>query len=288
MAGLKIYIHPLFYIFGLYFALSGKVFSFLICTITAIVHEMGHSYVSEELGYKLKRVVLMPYGAVISGDLSGLKYRDEIRIALAGPLLNLGIGLFFTALWWLVPEIYPYTESVVYSNVSIALINFIPAYPLDGGRILLSTLSLYVCRKTAIKAVKITGIIFTAILLCLFVISCFYAVNFTFLFFASFVFAGLIDKNGENTYIRIYSNLYESSLKRGCEVKKLALLKTTPVKRITKLIDSDCLYEIEVMTGGAKTIKTMSVSDVANMLEKASPYDCLGDYLNVCSNVAEK
>lgn len=280
MANLKIYIHPLFYIFGLYFALTGKVFSFLIYTITAIIHETGHSYVSEELGYRLKRIVLMPYGAVISGDIKGLKYRDEIRIALAGPLLNLGIGLFFTALWWLVPEIYPYTESVVYANVSLALINFIPAYPLDGGRILLSTLSLYVRRKIAINVVKITGMLFTFLLLGLFVVSCIYSVNFTFLFFATFIFAGLIDKNGENTYIRIYSNLYESSLKRGCEVKKLALLKDTPIKRITKLIDSDCLYEIEVLTNEAKRIKTLSVSEVAELLEKASPYGCLSDYLS--------
>lgn len=280
MANLKIRIHPLFYIFGLYFALTGKVFSFIIYTITAIVHELGHSYVSEELGYKLKQIVLMPYGAVISGDLRGLKYRDEVRIAFAGPLLNLGIGLFFTALWWLVPEIYPYTESVVYANVSLALINFIPAYPLDGGRILLSTLSLYVRRKTAIKVVKITGMFFTVLLLGLFVVSCIYSVNFTFLFFAAFIFAGLIDKNGENTYIRIYSNLYESSLKRGCEVKKLALLKETPIKRITKLIDSDCLYEIEVLTDDAKRIKTLSVSEVATVMENASPYDRLGDYLS--------
>lgn len=280
MAGLKISIHPLFFIFGLYFAVTGKVFSFLICTFTAILHELGHSYVSEELGYKLKRIVLMPYGAVISGDLRGLKYRDEIRIALAGPLLNLCIGLFFMALWWLVPEIYPFTESVVYSNISLALINLIPAYPLDGGRILLSTLSLYVSRKTAIKVVKITGGVFTAALFALFIISVFFRLNLTLLFFALFILTGLINRDEKNSYMRIYSNIYESSLKRGCEVKKLALLKSTPIKRVMKLLDGDSLYEIDVLFGSAEEVKLLSVTEVMDMLENASPYSSVGEYLD--------
>ena len=112
---LKLTIHPLFFISGIYFAIIGKVYSFLIYTITALIHEFGHYVKAEKLGYMLKKVQLMPYGAVISGDLSGLKIRDEILIALFGPLVNFCVGVGFLALWWCLPTTYPFTEEIVFT-----------------------------------------------------------------------------------------------------------------------------------------------------------------------------
>ena len=100
MAGLKFSIHPLFLAFGIYFAFTGKVFSFIIYTLSAVIHEVGHYNQSEKLGYGLKKIVLMPYGALIQGDLDGVRYKDECKIALAGPLYNFLIAIFFIAFWW--------------------------------------------------------------------------------------------------------------------------------------------------------------------------------------------
>ena len=108
MGRIKFTVHPLFVIFGLYFAVKGKVFSFLIFTISALIHELGHAITADRLGYRLKRVVLMPYGAVIKGDNVEMDYRDEIKIALSGPLLSLMIAGLFVSLWWLVPTAYPW------------------------------------------------------------------------------------------------------------------------------------------------------------------------------------
>ena len=68
MGGVTLKIHPLFYLFGLYYALTGRIFIFIVYTIVALVHELGHSFVAERLGYRLKSIVLMPYGAVIGGE----------------------------------------------------------------------------------------------------------------------------------------------------------------------------------------------------------------------------
>lgn len=93
MAKLKITIHPLFFVFGLYFAFTGKVYSFLLSVLCALIHEFGHFLASERYGYKLSRIVLMPYGAVISGDdFSPFRYSDEIMISLAGTDVKLKIG----------------------------------------------------------------------------------------------------------------------------------------------------------------------------------------------------
>ena len=169
MGKLKVTIHPLFFIFGLYFAFLGKVFSFLVFTITAVIHEFGHAFVSDRLGYTLNRVVLMPYGALISGDIENISYIDELKVALGGPLINAVIGVFFVACWWFFPETYAYTDTAVFACFSLAVINLIPAYPLDGGRMLLATLSLIINRKTALKITKWIGIILSVILLGLFV-----------------------------------------------------------------------------------------------------------------------
>ena len=142
MGRVKVIIHPLFFVFGLYFAFLGKVFSFIIFTLTAVIHELGHAFVADRLGYTLNRIVLMPYGALISGDVENLSYKDECLVALGGPMLNAIIGVVFVAVWWFFPETYAYTDTAVIACFSLAVINLIPAYPLDGGRLLLATLSL--------------------------------------------------------------------------------------------------------------------------------------------------
>ena len=143
MGKLKIKVHPLFIIFGIYFAFTGKVFSFLIFTFSALIHELGHSLKAQKVGYRLINVTLMPFGAVIKGDISGMNYKDEIAVSLAGPLVNLVVGVVLVALWWVFPESYPYTELAVVASFAICFINLIPAFPLDGGRVLLCTLSLF-------------------------------------------------------------------------------------------------------------------------------------------------
>jgi len=273
MGKLKITVHPLFFIFGLYFALTGKVFSFLVFTFCAVIHELGHSFASEKLGYKLNKITLMPYGAVISGDLTGLSYKDECRIAFAGPLVNLLIATLFLALWWIVPDIYPYTDLIVMANLSLAMINFIPAYPLDGGRLLLATLSIYMRREKAMFAVKCTGTAFSVVLLGLFIYTIFTGVNFSILFFALFMFFGVFCIGKENKYVKIFDGISTATLDKGAEIRTLAVSDSATVKTVYSRIDGNCLYEITVYGGGGKIIKKLSPFDVANLLNEKSLYD---------------
>ena len=192
MGCIKLKIHPLFYLLGLYYALTNKLLLFVVCTLTAVIHELGHSLVAGDRGYRLNKITLMPFGAVVSGESSELNFKDELIIAFAGPITNLLVAIFFIAFWWIFPESYPYTELAVSANLSMALINCIPAYPLDGGRILSAFLSIKGGRKRAIFICKLLGIIFSIILLCLFILSIFNSVNISILFFALFIFFGAI------------------------------------------------------------------------------------------------
>ena len=120
-------IHPLFLLFGVFYALTGRFFLFLTYTLTAVMHEFAHAAAAARVGYRLRRIVLMPYGAIIRGDLEGISFKDEIFVALAGPLANAAAALGFIALWWLFPDAYPYTDTAAFASLGIAAVNVQPA-----------------------------------------------------------------------------------------------------------------------------------------------------------------
>ncbi|PWM73361.1 MAG: hypothetical protein DBX59_05200 [Bacillota bacterium] len=276
MGSLKLKIHPLFWLFGVYYALTGKVMMFIICTTVALLHELGHSFSAERLGYRLKSITLMPYGAVVSGEDSGLKAKDEIRIALAGPLTNLAIGTVFVAAWWLFPETYAFTDSAAFSSFSIAAINLLPAFPLDGGRVLLAALSQRVARDKALKICKIVSVAIAAAVLGLFIVSLFSAPNFSILFFAAFIVFGALSKKGENVYVRLFAGASAASLQRGLPYKKQALSVDADVKKLISMLDVDALNEIVLFKDGQK-VKTLTQEEITEICQSHSIYDKLSD-----------
>ena len=276
---MKVTVHPLFFLFGIYFALTGKVFLFLNFTLTAFIHELAHAYAGESLGYKMNKISLMPYGAVVNGNIDGISYRDEIKVAFAGPLANLCICILFTCFWWLAPESYPYLESVVFTNFCIFAINLLPAYPLDGGRILSATLSLYLPRKKAMLITKILGILLAVILLALFVYSIVVqVVNISLLFFALFVLAGSLQKTKENSYIKTFL-ANEFSLKRIKECKKLVILNTVTLKELISFTNGDYYFSLEVINAKNQKIASLDYLQTKALLATYRLYDNIGDIL---------
>ena len=247
MGRVKVIIHPLFFVFGLYFAFLGKVFSFIIFTLTAVIHELGHAFVADRLGYTLNRIVLMPYGALISGDVENLSYKDECLVALGGPMLNAIIGVVFVAVWWFFPETYAYTDTAVIACFSLAVINLIPAYPLDGGRLLLATLSLIVNRKTAVRISKAVGVLLSLGLLGLFIYSAFTKLNITILFFAIFMFIGVVDKSDKNVYIKTYAKFKSQGYDKPRRVKNIILSGNNKIKKLFSLIDGNDYYVFTIV-----------------------------------------
>ncbi len=214
----RLRIHPLFLLAGALSACVGGLFSFIAATLAAIEHECAHALVARRMGYRLNQIVLMPYGAVIKGDLKGISPKQEIAVCVAGPLVNAVTALFFVALWWLYPECYPYTEEAANISLSLFLVNLLPAYPLDGGRILRLALRPLGEGKARRICTAVT-LVAAGVLLGGFGYSCARAPNFSLLMFPLFLVAGCF---GKEEYSRITFSR-EKSFSRGVEERRVAL-----------------------------------------------------------------
>ena len=104
-----------------------------------LLHELGHALVAKRQGMEIEGITLWLLGGVarILGEFPSPG--AEFRVAVAGPAVSLVIGATFAAVAWLAPLPDAVDGVVVWmgiSNLFLLAFNLIPAYPLDGGRIL--------------------------------------------------------------------------------------------------------------------------------------------------------
>ena len=107
-----------------------------------LAHEMGHALVARSKGVRVEGITLWLFGGVAKLDREASTARDELRIAIIGPLVSLGAALVFGVLA-LGADAAGAPELVVGAlawlsviNVMLAVFNLVPAAPLDGGRVL--------------------------------------------------------------------------------------------------------------------------------------------------------
>ena len=278
MGGIRYSVHPLFFAVGFYYALTGRIFVFLIYAFTAVIHETGHSVAAGRAGYRLNKITLTPFGAVASGNIEGLKFYDELFIAAAGPAVNLAVGLLFVASWWIFPETYAFTDMAAEANFVLAAVNLIPAYPLDGGRILSALLSIKLGGERAAKICKAVGVALSLLLIAGFIYTVFYTPNASLLIFAVFVFVGAIDRGKENKYVKITSAFDGEKLRRGVPIKRQAVSKDITLKTLVKITDANALNEIDVYDGD-RLIKKLDQKQIAKILGSGDIYSKLERYV---------
>jgi stage IV sporulation protein FB len=266
MGGITFSVHPLFILLGIYYSTTGKIFTFLTVTVCALMHELGHSFSASKAGYRLNKITLMPFGAVVQGDVDEILPKDQIKIALAGPLVNFAVGVFFVAVWWIYPETYPYTDLAVWTSFSLAFVNLIPASPLDGGRILCAILSLKLSKRKARLITGLVGICLASVLLALFIASCFSSVNISLLFFSLFILFGAFPSKNPARYVKLFSDVSLSKLKRGMPFKKQGIDQSASLKKVVSVLDEDCINEVVVYKNGLP-ITTLSQADLSKMVK---------------------
>ncbi|MDR3318665.1 MAG: site-2 protease family protein [Clostridiales bacterium] len=266
---LKLFVHPLYFFLGAALIVLGQGFTFLAYTITIVVHEMGHAGMAEKLGFVMDDIRIMPYGAAVGGALEGLKPVDEIKIALAGPLVNLITAVIFTALWWLVPESYFFTEAFVTANLVNAVTNLLPVYPLDGGRVLSALIKLKKPRVRAQRVVRISGMALSAILFGGFTASIFFGFNVTLGTMAAFIFFSSMFRYGGDGYMRIYErNFRARHVGKGLEVKELIVNGDIRLYEAVRLITPAYYYRFVIVDEKLRRLSAVTETELEELVER--------------------
>ncbi len=224
-------------------------------TISVLIHEFAHFFVAKKLNYKCKQITLSAFGAVLYGDFDDIDRIDSIKIAAAGPAVNAALSIITVALWWIFPSTYVFTEQFALCNTVLLIINLLPCYPLDGGRIFIALTENRCGYKKSLKIARIITLILSVILFLFFLTGLLYKLNF----YTVGLFAVFLLLTGTNeTKFAIYQKQlvfdgYKKGLKRGLEKKCLVFDGDLPLKILLKKLNGNFFYEITVICDNNNT-----------------------------------
>jgi stage IV sporulation protein FB len=124
---------------------------FLAFFLCIVLHEFGHITMARRFGVRTPDVILLPIGGVARLERIPEEPREELLIALAGPAVTVAIIALLGLVTWLagqqqyyrdlLTEDVPFLVRLLGANVVVLAFNLIPAFPLDGGRVLRALLS---------------------------------------------------------------------------------------------------------------------------------------------------
>jgi Zn-dependent protease/CBS domain-containing protein len=175
-------------------AIAGIAF-ILAVFLCVVLHEFGHALTARRYGIKTRDIILLPIGGVARLERLPTQPLQELWVALAGPAVNIAIaaGLFawlkltasFEPLQIMTLTTGPVLERLMAVNIFLVAFNMIPAFPMDGGRVLRAILA---TRTEYSRATQIAASIGQGIAILFGFIGLFY--NPFLLFIAFFVWIG--------------------------------------------------------------------------------------------------
>lgn len=141
--------------------------------IIVFCHEIVHYIAARCCGFTGFDVEILPVGTVLRlKELDEATAREDIIISISGPLVNIIFAVFFYFMWKSNAFLNPLLELYFKGNLAIGIFNLIPAFPLDGGRILRALISLKTFYREANKLTVYISICFGTLMtlsyMCLF------------------------------------------------------------------------------------------------------------------------
>jgi Zn-dependent protease len=191
---------------GLRIALLGAIVTVAVFGCV-LLHELGHALMAKSYGIGTRDITLYPIGGVARLERMPEQPKAEIAIALAGPAVNVAIagGLWLGMyLAGMVPDIatilygsmaQAIVVNLLIANIGLVIFNMIPAFPMDGGRVLRSVLALFTSRLQATEVAASIGSLFAM----LFVFAGIYFGHLTLTLVGMFVF---LAGRQERAYVR--------------------------------------------------------------------------------------
>ncbi|HUO83885.1 MAG TPA: site-2 protease family protein [Thermoanaerobaculia bacterium] len=156
----------------------------LLLFLSIVVHEFAHSLVARRFGIPMRGITLFIFGGIAEMDQEPPSARAEMYMALAGPFASVLISVFFfllsllgSALGWN-PPLIGVIQYLAWINVVLVIFNLLPAFPLDGGRVLRSAIWMWTGKlRKATRIAAHTGSGFGLLLIVLGIVSVIFMKN---------------------------------------------------------------------------------------------------------------
>jgi Zn-dependent protease/CBS domain-containing protein len=206
--GIPLKIHVTFLLLLLFVAMAGAhvdqpggvlqgILTVVFVFAGVVVHELAHSLMARRYGVNVRGIVLLPIGGVSQMEQMPEDPKQEIKVSVAGPVTSLALaGIFYLLasvlgqkLYWgkdwfftgdLLPKLY-------LINLMLGLFNILPAFPMDGGRVLRGILA---TRLDHLRATKVAVEIGQALAILMFFFGIFYLGSLWLALIAVFIYLG--------------------------------------------------------------------------------------------------
>ena len=260
-AGIDVYIHATFLLLIGWVGYShwlehrdwGQVLTGILFILAlfacVILHEYGHALTARRYGIKTRDITLYPIGGVARLERMPEKPIEELWVALMGPAVNVVIAAGLFAYLFLTSSLVPLTELTVASgsflerlmtvNISLVLFNLIPAFPMDGGRVLRALLAM---RMDYVRATQIAANIGQGMAFLLGFIGLFS--NPFLLFIAFFVWIGA---SQEASMVQMKNAISGIPVGRAMLTDYKSLSPRDPLSRMAQLILSGSQHDFPVI-----------------------------------------
>ncbi len=174
--GIRIEVHVTFLLMVAGLAIFGAedardavrfAFDMLLVFACVVLHELGHALAARRYGIATREIVLLPIGGVARLERMPDKPQQEVVVAIAGPLVNVVIATLLGLVLYaqhgdsgvlLERASQGHTlEYLLFANLAMIAFNLIPAFPMDGGRVLRALLAMFLPYPRATRIASLVG-----------------------------------------------------------------------------------------------------------------------------------
>lgn len=280
VAGIDVFMHATFVLLlawiGASALLRGQGWSAALVTVlfvvalfsTVVLHEFGHALTARRFGIQTRDITLLPIGGVARLERMPENPRHELLVALAGPAVNVAIAaILFAGLYAMFGAIPPpstiidsdsFVTNLAWVNVTLAVFNLIPAFPMDGGRALRAMLAL---KTSYVRATRAAARLGQALALLFGIVGLF--ANPILVFIALFVWMGA---SAEATSVELKASLEGLPVSSAMVTSFSLVSPHQPISDAIELAVSGFQQDFPVLDQG----RLVGVLTHANLLEAVS------------------
>lgn len=272
IAGIRLELHVTFILFVAWVAISqgfssgeparalASVALLLLIFTCVVLHELGHALAARRYGIRTRDIVLLPIGGVARLERMPERPGQEVVVAIAGPMVNVAIAAVLAGVLVALGEPLMLQamrggllQTLLAINVLMVLFNMIPAFPMDGGRVLRALLAM---RLPYLRATHIAAAIGQGFALAFGLVGLFY--NPMLLFVALFVFLAASE---EHALVQTRASLSGLPVRAAMITDFEVLRGDDPLRRAVELLVAGTQTDFPVVEDGV-TIGVLTRADL--------------------------